>query len=105
MVAAGPRWALLSLAVGVCRAHMVRQHVYDTPALSLREALGLPLGPRVGWELAPAMCMGGEGHHTIWSWAGLSQGWACMRPASCRPQDKLDGFVPAHFLGWYLKVR
>lgn len=20
-------------------------------------------------------------------------------------QDKLDGFVPAHFLGWYLKVR
>lgn len=22
----------------------------------------------------------------------------------CRPQDKLDGFVPAHFIGWYLKV-
>lgn len=20
------------------------------------------------------------------------------------PQDKLDGFVPAHFIGWYLKV-
>lgn len=27
-----------------------------------------------------------------------------MRPAS-HPQDKLDGFVPAHFIGWYLKVR
>lgn len=24
---------------------------------------------------------------------------------SRRPQDKLDGFVPAHFIGWYLKVR
>lgn len=31
-------------------------------------------------------------------------GWGCMRPAS-HPQDKLDGFVPAHFIGWYLKVR
>jgi hypothetical protein len=20
------------------------------------------------------------------------------------PQDKMDGFVPAHFLGWYIKV-
>lgn len=29
----------------------------------------------------------------------------CARPACCRPQDKLDGFVPAHFIGWYLKVR
>lgn len=29
----------------------------------------------------------------------------CARPASRPLQDKLDGFVPAHFLGWYLKVR
>lgn len=26
-------------------------------------------------------------------------------PPGSRPQDKLDGFVPAHFIGWYLKVR
>lgn len=29
---------------------------------------------------------------------------SCARPACCRPQDKLDGFVPAHFIGWYLKT-
>ena len=39
--------------------------------------------------------------------------WGCPGQGVCEahdrsvthPQDKLDGFVPAHFIGWYLKVR
>lgn len=38
----------------------------------------------------------GSGHR--WLWAAHEAG---VLPS----QDKLDGFVPAHFLGWYLKVR
>lgn len=39
-------------------------------------------------------------------WVGVRDGlWAAPEAGDLPPQDKLDGFVPAHFLGWYLKVR
>lgn len=37
------------------------------------------------------------------SWRGKKKG--CDLHSLLGFQDKLDGFVPAHFFGWYLKVR
>lgn len=57
-----------------------------------------------GGGVPAALGAGGSGARGARRERGAAGCGLGARQVSC-PQDKLDGFVPAHFLGWYLKVR